>query len=88
MCFRILCQLVCLLNVQKVIVFLQNQVIRLRLSRCTVYLRWSIVSWKSRSPRFLRQGLLNRPSRLMVLLCCLFQSLMAEVCVFAWIIEL
>jgi hypothetical protein len=38
-CFRILCQLVCPLNVQKGTVFLQSQVILLRFGRCTVYLR-------------------------------------------------
>jgi hypothetical protein len=51
-CFRILCRLVCPLNVQKGTVFLQSQVILLRFGRCTVYLRWNTESWKSRSPSF------------------------------------
>jgi hypothetical protein len=29
-----------------------EQVIHLRFGKCTVYLRWNIVSWKSKSPRF------------------------------------
>jgi hypothetical protein len=51
-CFRILCRLVCPLNVQKGTVFLQSQVILLRFGRCTVYLCWNIKSWRSRSPSF------------------------------------
>jgi hypothetical protein len=50
--FRILCRLVCPLNVQKGTVSLQSQDILLRFGRCTVYLRWNIESWKSRSPNF------------------------------------
>jgi hypothetical protein len=38
-CFRILCRLVCPLNVQKGTVFLQSQVILHLFGRCTVYLR-------------------------------------------------
>src|SRR3569833_776231 len=54
-CFRILFRLVCLLCVQKVTVFQLSQVILLRFGRCTVYLRWSIVSWKNRSLRFCKR---------------------------------
>src|SRR6476646_5792446 len=57
-CFRILCRLVCPLNVQKGTVFLQSQDILLRFGRCTVYLRWNIESWKSRS-QVLKDGILE-----------------------------
>jgi hypothetical protein len=40
-CFRILCRLVCPLNVQKGTVFLQSQDIRRLLGRCTAYLHWN-----------------------------------------------
>jgi hypothetical protein len=43
-CFRILCRLVCPVNVQKGTVFLQSQVILLLFGRCTVYFRWNTES--------------------------------------------
>jgi hypothetical protein len=51
-CFRILCRLVCPLNVQKGTIFLRSQVILRRLDLCTIYLRWNTKSWESRSPSF------------------------------------
>jgi hypothetical protein len=51
-CFRILCRLVCPLNVQKGTVFVQSQDIHRRLGRYIAYLRWNIKSWRSRSPSF------------------------------------
>src|SRR3569833_1542712 len=77
--FRILYRLVCLLCVQKVIVFQLSQVILLRFGRCTVYLRWSIVSWKNWSLRFCKREFWKCLSPRMVHLCCLSLSLMFEV---------
>src|SRR3569623_46235 len=74
-CFWILFRLVCLLFVQKDTVFLLSQGIRLRLGRCIVYLRWSIVSWKNRSLRFCKREFWKCLSPRMVHLCCLSLSL-------------
>jgi hypothetical protein len=58
-CFRIVCRLVCPLNVQKGTVFLQSQDIHHHSGRCIACLRWNIESWRSRSPSFLKDGILE-----------------------------
>jgi hypothetical protein len=54
-CFRILCRLVCPLNIQKGRVFLPSQVILLRFGRCTVYLRW----FEKQATKFLKDEILE-----------------------------
>jgi hypothetical protein len=57
-CFRILCRLVCPLNVQKGTVFLPSQVILLCFGRCTVYLL-EYRELEKQVTKFLKDGILE-----------------------------
>jgi hypothetical protein len=58
-CFRILCRLVCPLNVQKGTIFLQSQILLHRLGRCTVYSPLEYQELEKQVTKFLKDGILE-----------------------------